>query len=167
MVKRALLVDTDLCYGCLTCQVACQQEHGLDAEQYFIRVKQIGPYRIDGRLAMDFVPSACRHCDQPACLESCPEEAISKRGDGIVLIDAARCTGCQLCLEACPFGAPQFIAGKNIVQMCDLCLERLEEGLSPACVHHCPTGALSVGDPEQSARVRGRGAARSDMENPE
>jgi len=58
-----------------------------------------------------------------------------------------------------PFGAPQFIPEKNIVQMCDLCVERIDQGLLPACVHHCPTGALIFGDPNLlSEQIRQRRA---------
>lgn len=159
MEKKSLLVDIDLCYGCFSCEVACKQEHGLGVGPHFIKVKQVGPTRIGGKLVMDFVPMACRHCAKPACIEACPEGAIYKRSDGVVLIIEEKCTGCQMCIEACPFGAPQFIAEKNIVQMCDLCIERTDQGLLPACVHHCPTGALIFGDPNLlSEQIRQRRA---------
>jgi len=147
MGKKSLLVDMELCYGCFSCEVACKQEHQLGVGPHFIKVKQVGPTRIGGKLVMDFVPMACRHCGKPACIEACPEDAIYKRSDGIVLINEEKCTGCQLCIEACPFGAPQFIPEENIVQKCDLCVERIDQGLLPACVQVCPTGALIFGDP--------------------
>jgi len=147
MEKKSLLVDMDLCYGCFSCEVACKQEHGLAVGTNFIKVHQVGPTRIGGKLTMDFVPMACKHCGKPACMEACPEDAIYKRSDGIVLINEEKCTGCQLCLEACPFGAPQFLAGKDIVQKCDLCVDRIDRGQLPACVHHCPTEALIFGNP--------------------
>ena len=159
MEKKSLLVDTDLCYGCFSCEVACKQEHGLPAGTNFITVHQVGPTRIGGKLKMDFVPMACKHCGKPACIEACPEDAIYKRSDGIVLISEEKCTGCQICIEACPFGAPQFVTEKNIVQKCDLCVERTDRGQLPACVHHCPTEALIFGDPRiLSERIQKRQA---------
>ena len=159
MEKKSLCVDIDLCYGCFTCEVACKQEHGIGVGPHLIKVKQVGPTRIGGKLVMDFVPMACQHCGKPACLEACPEDAISKRSDGVVLINEKKCTGCQMCLEACPFGAPQFIPEKNVVQKCDLCVARIDQGQLPACVHHCPTGALIFGDPNLlSEQIRQRRA---------
>lgn len=164
MEKKSLLVDMDLCYGCFSCEVACKQEHGLAAGPSFITVHQVGPTRIGGKLIMDFVPMACKHCGKPACIEACPEDAIYKRSDGIVLVTEEKCTGCQLCIEACPLGALQFIREKNIVQKCDLCVDRTDRGRLPACVHHCPTEALIFGDPkilsERVQKRRAEGMAR-------
>lgn len=159
MEKKSLLVDVDLCYGCFSCEVACKQEHGVGVGPHFIKVMQVGPVRIGGKLVMDFVPMACKHCGQAPCIEACPEGAIYKRSDGVVLINEEKCIGCRMCLEACPFGAPQFIAEKNKVQKCDLCVERTDRGLLPACVHHCPTEALIFGDSSVlSERLRKRRA---------
>ena len=159
MEKKSLLVDMDLCYGCFSCEVGCKQEHGLPSGANFITVHQVGPTRIGGKLKMDFVPMACKHCGKPACVEACPEDAIYKRSDGIVLINDEKCTGCQICMEACPFGAPQFVTEKNIVQKCDLCVDRTDRGQVPACVHHCPTEALIFGNPNNlSERIQKRRA---------
>jgi molybdopterin-containing oxidoreductase family iron-sulfur binding subunit len=159
MEKKSVLVDMDLCYGCFSCEVGCKQEHGLPAGINFITVHQVGPTRIGGKLKMDFVPMACKHCGKPACVEACPEDAIYKRSDGIVLISEEKCTGCQICMEACPFGAPQYVVDKGIVQKCDLCVDRIDRGQVPACVHHCPTGALVFGNPNNlSDRMQKRQA---------
>jgi Fe-S-cluster-containing dehydrogenase component len=80
-------------------------------------------------------------------MAACPSEAISKRHDGIVIFSENRCIGCGECAEACPFGAPQYHPEKEIFQACNLCCERIDKGLKPACVQHCPTEALIFGDP--------------------
>ncbi|MCL5961401.1 MAG: 4Fe-4S dicluster domain-containing protein [Chloroflexi bacterium] len=151
MATKVLLTDIDLCYGCHSCEVACKQEHNLPAGPRWIRVVKVGPQRLGGKLVMNFNPSHCQHCAKPACLEACPEDAISKRTDGIVVYHDDRCTGCMACIEACPFGSPQFNEQKGVVQKCDLCVQRVDQGLDPACVHHCPTGALFFGDPNDFA----------------
>jgi len=76
--------------------------------------------------------------------------AISKSEErGIVVVDGDACLGkdaCLLCLEACPYDAPQFGAEDNAkMQKCDLCLERWQEGKKPTCVMACPTEALDAG----------------------
>lgn len=156
MKRLALLVDTDLCYGCYTCEIACKQEHNLPAGPRLIRVTKVGPRRVLGRLTMDFYPVHCMHCGKPACQEACPVDAVSKRPDGIVLFSVEKCIGCLACVEACPFGVPQYNPINNVVQNCDLCVQRIDKGLKPACVHHCPTGALFFGDAGTFEKQRGQ-----------
>jgi len=47
---------------------------------------------------------------------------------------------------ACPYGAPSFDEARGVMTKCHLCNHRLAEGLSPACVAGCPTGALGFFD---------------------
>jgi len=154
-MKKKLLTDIDACIGCFACEVACKQEHGLPVGPKWIKVIQIGPTEISGRLFMDFVPMHCRHCEKPPCMASCPVDAISKRNDGTVLFDEELCIGCEECVEACPFGAPQLNPQKEVVQACNLCYERTDKDLLPSCVQNCPTNALFFGDPNRfSDRMR-------------
>lgn len=143
-VKKTLLVDIDSCVRCHACEIACRQEHDLTAEtgSSWCRVVTVGPRRVNGKLYMDFVPVMCRHCDEPACAAVCPNSAISKSGEGAVLIDEAACSGCKLCVYACPYGAVSFNEEKSVAGHCDLCKGRTEAGLEPACVQHCIGGAL-------------------------
>ena len=163
MKKRALLVDIDLCYGCFTCEVACKQEHNLPVGLHWMRVHTVGPKRVDGKLKMYFYPMHCMHCSKPACVDACPEDAITQRADGIVLISAGRCTGCLKCMEACPFGAIEYNAETSLVGKCNLCVERIEQGKLPACVYHCPTGALQFGDPNEFTVNKHKTAAEEEL----
>ncbi len=96
-----LLVNLDRCFGCFTCEVACQQEHGLQGAEKWIRVHTAGPHRIDGELAMDFVPLATAGCDlcaertsggqPPACVSACPARALIY-GDGQRVLECLRGT---------------------------------------------------------------------------
>lgn len=72
--------------------------------------------------------------------------AISKREDGIVVMDEELCFGCMACAAACPFAVIQFDLEKDVAVKCDMCLSRVENGLKPACVNHCPAGAILFGD---------------------
>jgi Fe-S-cluster-containing dehydrogenase component len=93
-----------------------------------------------------FVTSACNHCEHPACLASCPVDAIFKRDDGVVLIDQEACIGCKNCTQSCPYGAPQFNSHTKKVEKCTFCLHRLEAGFLPACVTTCVGNALHLVD---------------------
>jgi len=86
------------------------------------------------------------HCSQPPCKDSCPVDAISKREEGLVLIDEDLCNGCKDCIEACPLGVMQFDEERGIAQKCDLCADRLDAGLQPACVDACPGHCIYFGD---------------------
>jgi NAD-dependent dihydropyrimidine dehydrogenase PreA subunit len=44
----------------------------------------------------------CIQCE--ACIDECPEEAISEI-DGQIVIDAAKCADCGSCEDVCPTGA--------------------------------------------------------------
>ena len=108
----------------------------------------------------------CNHCDNPPCVRVCPTQATWKRADdGIVTWDMHRCIGCRFCIAACPYGSRSFnwtdprpyiteinpdfpTRTKGVVEKCNFCLERLEQGLQPACVEACPSQALVFGDLE-------------------
>jgi Fe-S-cluster-containing dehydrogenase component len=126
--KRALLVNTDLCYGCFTCEVACKQEHRLPVGLQWIRVHKIGPKRVNGKLKMYFYPIHCMHCSKPPCIDICPEDAIMQRPDGLVLISEVKCIGCLKCMEICPFNAIGYNPGTGLAEKCNLCVERIDKG---------------------------------------
>ncbi|MGA9422760.1 MAG: 4Fe-4S dicluster domain-containing protein, partial [Rhodanobacteraceae bacterium] len=103
-------------------------------------------------LTMHF-PRSCLHCETPDCVTVCPTGASYKRAeDGIVLVDADKCIGCQLCAWACPYGAREFSEDHGVMQKCTLCVDRIyNETLDPAdrqpaCVAACPTRARHFGD---------------------
>ena len=113
----------------------------------------------------------CNHCDEPPCVKVCPTRATWKREDGIVMMDYHRCIGCRYCMAGCPYGARSFnwknprpfieeinvdfpTRTKGVVEKCNFCVERLAQGLPPACVEVCP-GALifgDLGDPDSEVR---------------
>lgn len=133
----AELVYTDLnrCIDCRACEVACQRAHGALPAMWVVRVED--------RFA---VPLACRHCEDAPCIAICYTEALSLGDEGTVTFDADKCTGCGLCLFACPFGVIGFDWEGKLIHKCDLCAARLAEGKLPACVITCPNEALSYGD---------------------
>jgi molybdopterin-containing oxidoreductase family iron-sulfur binding subunit len=152
MAKRyGLVIDLERCIGCNTCIMACKLENSLDKGSW-IRVETIGGTHRDSpegqhpQLSMHFLPILCMHCDKPPCLDACPLEAISRRSDGIVIVDEKKCDGCQACLSACPYSALVYDAKNNIVQKCTLCVHRIEKGLEPFCKICCETEAIYFGD---------------------
>jgi len=93
-----------------------------------------------------YLPRLCNHCSAPACVESCPNDALFKREeDGLVLRDEDKCTGAQVCRAACPYKKIYFNPVRKIGQHCIGCFPRLEQGVAPACVRQCPGRAAFIG----------------------
>ncbi len=133
MNTYTLTIDHESCWGCKTCEAACKQEFNTPAGVKLITVLEIGPKRIEDKLDFFFQVNVCRHCEAPACVDVCPDQAIVKREDGIVVLDDASCTGCKLCIEACPYDVIDFDQEKGVAQKCNLCHKRIDNGLIPAC----------------------------------
>jgi Fe-S-cluster-containing dehydrogenase component len=134
-----LYFNVKRCLACFGCEVACKIEHQRSSGPKWIEVITVGPEQaIDGKLTMEFIPMNCRHCEAPPCMAVCPMKgAIYKREDGIVLLNSKLCIGCRFCIQACPFGAMQFNAHKGVVEKCDLCVDRIDQGLQPFCAQNC------------------------------
>jgi Fe-S-cluster-containing dehydrogenase component len=114
----------------------------------------------------------CNHCDDPPCIKYCPTRATWRREDGIVMMDFHRCIGCRYCMAGCPYGSRSFnwrdprpfikkinpeypTRTRGVVEKCNFCVERLDQGLVPACVEACKEKALTFGDlkkPESEIR---------------
>ena len=116
MKKYTLDIDHELCWGCRTCEVACKQETRTPDGLQIIRVSEAWPRTEQGGVDFVFHVHVCQHCDDPPCAEVCPEEAITKRDDNIVLLDDARCSGCGLCIDACPYEAISFDSANKVTK---------------------------------------------------
>jgi len=134
--------------------VACKDWHDVPAgPASYIRMVAIekGDYP---EVSVHYMFASCYHCAKPACVPACPVGAITKRAeDGIVVVDREACLGkdnCDLCLQACPYDAPQFGAEENAkMQKCNLCLDRLAENKNPICVDACIMHAMDAGPIEE------------------
>ena len=87
---------------------------------------------------------ACNHCENPVCLSGCPAKAYVKDESGVVIHYPERCMGCGYCTWRCPYDAPKINESKGYIEKCHFCYQRKEEGIDPACVTACPTGAISI-----------------------
>ena len=158
MPKRpAFFVDTQICTGCKTCMVACKDKNDLGPGVRWRRVVEYsgGEWLSmpDGTFRQDvfayYISVSCNHCIEPICVEVCPTTAMNKDVNGIVTVDQTRCMGCRYCEWACPYGAPQYLAGSGVMSKCDFCRDELKAGGIPACVAACPTRALKFGEFDQ------------------
>ena len=104
---------------------------------------------VEGNLQWLIKKDACLHCEEPGCLYACPAPgAIVQYTNGIVDFNQENCIGCQYCVTGCPFDIPWFDKATRTVSKCNMCIDRVDAGLEPACVKTCPTNAISWGSKE-------------------
>jgi nitrate reductase beta subunit len=115
----------------------------------------------------------CNHCTYPACLASCPRQAIYKRPeDGIVLIDQSRCRGYRKCVEGCPYKKAMYRPTTGTSEKCIGCFPRLEgkdKEISPTgapaetrCMSAC-VGKIRL---QGLVKIDEQGSWAADPENP-
>lgn len=152
MARYGMVIDLALCMRCRACMVACKTEHEIPTgkhaghEYYRIGVLEFerGSYPTVKRI---FAPVLCMQCSVAPCIDVCPiSGAISRRADGIVVVDKDKCNGCKLCIRVCPYDALYFDEERRVVDKCDFCAERLKQDMEPACVATCMGRAITFGD---------------------
>jgi molybdopterin-containing oxidoreductase family iron-sulfur binding subunit len=165
LTRWGLLIDTEKCHsGCISCVDACNTEHNLEslgrpeADAQWIRKLELTDKQTG---KVDSLPMLCQHCENPPCVDVCPTGASFVRADGIVLVNKHTCIGCRYCVMACPYKARSFIhedlhnqrswspRGKGTVESCNLCVHRIDQDRTPACVEACHSdgqGAMVFGD---------------------
>ena len=161
-MRMAFYFDQSRCMGCNSCTVACKDWYNVNPGP--VRYRKHNTYETDGEgIFYSFVMS-CNHCKEPACLAACGAGAITKRADGIVVIDRNKCQDLRACITACPFSEPgvaddkQEPLGKDTwkvahpMQKCNMCVELQDKGTLPVCVRACPAHAIEVGDYDELLR---------------
>ncbi|MFZ5697585.1 MAG: DmsC/YnfH family molybdoenzyme membrane anchor subunit [Pseudomonadota bacterium] len=143
--QHGFYFTADNCIGCHACEAACAEKNETPAHLAFRSVGYVegGSYPDYKRMNISM---ACNHCDDPVCLKGCPTRAYTKHVEyGAVLQDPETCFGCGYCTWVCPYNAPQLDPVQGQVSKCNMCVDRLEVGLKPACVSACVGNALDFG----------------------
>ena len=143
--QHGFYFNADNCIGCHACESACSEKNDVPAH---IAFRSVG--YVEGGTYPDYqrinISMACNHCDDPVCLTGCPTRAYTKFAEyGAVLQDPDICFGCGYCTWVCPYNAPQLDPVKGEVSKCNMCVDRLEVNLKPACVAACLGNALDFG----------------------
>ena len=152
--QHGFYFTADNCIACHACEAACSEKNDLPAHLAFRAVGYVegGSYPEYTRINISM---ACNHCDNPVCLKGCPTRAYTKFAEyGAVLQDPDICFGCGYCTWVCPYNAPQLDTSAGHVSKCNMCVDRLEVGLKPACAAACLAGALDFGIVETTPENR-------------
>jgi len=165
MAGKSFFIDTTKCTACRGCQIACKNWNQNGASKTRNTGSHQNPPDLDGNTfklvrfsevdnagkpAWYFFADQCRHCLEPPC-----KDAIEAYVSGGVIVDQA--TGAVVYTprskeadfedvrSACPYDIPRQMEDGRIVK-CTMCVDRVSNGLLPACVKSCPTGAMNFGD---------------------
>ena len=167
MSGKAFFIDTTVCTACRGCQIACKQWNQLPATETrnwgsMQNPKDLSFYtyklvRFQEHMGSNdkpvwyFFPDQCRHCVEPPCMEAAEVDApggiiIDSQTGAVLYTDKLRKANSKDVMEACPFNIPQVQKGTGYMSKCTMCVDRVHNGLLPACVKTCPTGAMNFGD---------------------
>lgn len=155
---KAFVIDVSKCSNCYQCQIACKDEHcGNDWTPYAKPQPETGQFwgRIEEyergktphvKVASIFIP--CQHCIDAPCIDDCKVGAIYTRDDGLVIINPKTCTGCQLCIMACPYDCIFYNAQLHLAQKCTGCAHLIDRQavFAPRCADVCPHELIEFGE---------------------
>lgn len=176
--KWNMIVDVARCDNCRVCFLAVKDEYiGNDFPGYSaaqpaqghnwleIERKERGSYPI---VDAHFMPVMCNHCDDAPCMKAARDGAITKRADGVVLIDPVKSRGQKQIVDACPYGAIHWNEEKQIPQAWTFDAHLLDAGWTRTRAEQaCPTGVFRTLKVEDEEMQRITAAEGLEVRRPE
>ena len=155
MKKWNLIIDVAECTNCNLCTLATQDEYvGNDWPGVAAEMPRHGHRWIDIKrnergqpplVDVAYLPVMCQHCDDAPCMKAARDGAITKRPDGIVIIDPIKAKGQRQIVDACPFDAVFWNEEKQLPQAWPFDAHLLDTGWTePRAATACPTGAIKA-----------------------
>src|SRR3982074_3714638 len=171
MKKWNMIIDVAECTNCNLCTLAAMDEYvGNEFPGYAAPMPKHGHKWITllpkerGQLPMidlAYVPTMCNHCDDAPCMKADKIGAISKRADGIVIIDPVKAKGQKQLVDACPYGHIWWNEELQLPQSWPFDAHLLDQGWQQTRGQQsCPTGAMraiKVEDAEMQRIARDEG----------
>src|SRR3972149_1006733 len=168
MQKWNMIVDVAECTNCNLCTLATMDEYiGNAWPGYSAPMPKHGHKWINilqkerGQIPMldvAYVPTMCNHCDNAPCIAAARNGAVTKREDGIVIIDPDKAKGQRELVAACPYGHIWWNEELEVPQHWPFDAHLIDQGWQhPRAQQSCPTGALraiKVTDEEMQRLVR-------------
>ena len=177
MKKWNMVIDVAACTNCNLCTLAAMDEYvGNEWPGYAKPMPKHGHRWIDIRqkergqvpmIDVAYLPTMCNHCDDAPCVAR-GGGAITKRADGIVLIDPEKSKGRKDLVDACPYRHIWWNAEHQVPQTWPFDAHLLDQGWDKTRgAQACPTGAMravKLEDDEMAALARQQGL---EVMNPE
>ena len=162
MKKWNMIIDVEKCHNSNNCFLSVADEYmGNEHPGYSTAMPKHGHHWINilrnerGQAPMvdvSYLPTMCNHCDDAPCMKVAKDGAITKRADGIVIIDPEKSKGQKAIVDACPYGAVYWNEEKQIPQAWIFDAHLLDEGWTkPRVEQSCPTSvfrSLKIDDAE-------------------
>lgn len=153
VAKWNMIINVAECTNCNNCTLAAMDEYVGNAwPGYAAPMPKHGHRWINilqkerGQAPMidiAYVPTLCNHCDDAPCIKAARDGAITKREDGIVLIDPVKAKGQKQVVEACPYGHIWWNEAENLPQAWPFDAHLLDQGWQQTRGQQsCPTGAM-------------------------
>jgi Fe-S-cluster-containing dehydrogenase component len=155
MSKWNLIFDVERCNSCNNCVLATKDEYLFNRfEGYSEPAPRLGNLWLDlkrkerGAAPMMDVSHylvACQQCDNAPCISAKTEGVVSKRADGIVVIDPVAGKGHKDIVETCPYGQIFWNEKEDLPQKWSFDAHLIDGGRKePRCATVCPTGAIET-----------------------
>ncbi|MCL1799321.1 MAG: carboxypeptidase regulatory-like domain-containing protein [Eggerthellaceae bacterium] len=156
---KAFLIDMSTCVGCHDCQIGCKDEHCGQAwmpyaeaqpetGQFWIELKQFERGAVP-HVRVAYQPTMCNHCEEAPCLKAAKDGAVSRRDDGLVIIDPIKSKGQRKIMDACPYKVIYWNDELDIPQKCTGCAHLLDGDHPinvPRCVDNCHLNVITFGE---------------------
>jgi len=153
MSKWNMIVDVERCNNCYNCFIGTKDEYvdnehkGYTAPQPLHDHQWVDVKRAEGgqwpMVEAQFRPEMCNHCDDAPCQKVATGGAVTKRDDGIVIIDPVKAKGQKQIVEACPYNAVFWNEKLEIPQAWPFDAHLLDSGWDKTKIEKCcPTDAL-------------------------
>ncbi|HVO92643.1 MAG TPA: 4Fe-4S dicluster domain-containing protein [Terriglobales bacterium] len=147
-----MIIDVAECTNCNLCTLAAMDEYvGNTFPGYSAPMPKHGHKWINilqkerGQVPMldvAYVPTMCNHCDNALCVTK-GGGAVTKRNDGIVLIDSFKAKGRRDLVDACPYGHIWWNEELQLPQTWTFDAHLLDQGWRQTRGQQsCPTGAM-------------------------
>jgi formate dehydrogenase iron-sulfur subunit len=172
MADKTFFIDTTRCTACRGCQLACKQwnknpatktknwgshQNPEDLSSSTYKLVRFSEVVSAGELRWYFFPDQCRHCIEPPCKDAAdalgyPKAITQDAATGAVLFHPkvkVKPKDFDEIRDACPYNIPRYDAQEMTMAKCTMCIDRVSNGLLPACVKVCPTGTMNFGDRSQ------------------
>jgi len=168
MAGKTFFIDTTKCTACRGCQIACKQwnmnpatkttqkgshQNPEDLSFSTFKLVRFSELEENGKPVWYFFADQCRHCLEPPCMytaQSLGVKAITRdEATGAVLYDPkvkVKAADAKTIRESCPWNIPRWDQKTTGMAKCTMCIDRVKEGLLPACVKTCPTGTMNFGE---------------------